>query len=78
MLVKEYLKKRAIPDLNIIPNVLVTDKVSVLHKLDRSKDLIVKANHGSGWNYIIRGKQEIDTKELIKLGKSGSHITRTI
>lgn len=67
VLVKEYLKDNPIAGLNIIPSYFIANEGEDLRSLDLSKDLIIKANHGSGWNYIVRRQDVFDENHLVRL-----------
>lgn len=64
-LAREYIKEK-IGEEHLIPLLYVTDKPEEIPFDKLSYPLIIKANHGSGWNIIIKDKKEINKKKIIK------------
>lgn len=63
--VKEVLGEQAGEQL-LIPLLYVTDKPDLLPFDDLPRSFVIKSNHGSGNNWIVKDKNEIDTTAVIR------------
>lgn len=56
--------KRQIGEEYLIPLLGVYDKFSDINFNNLPKSFVIKCNHGSGWNYIVKDKSKINIQEL--------------
>lgn len=66
--VREYIKK-ILDDSYLIPLLHVTNNVETIPFKDLPKDYVIKANHGSGWNIIVRDGK-VDEEKVKKKCKT--------
>ena len=68
-LVREYIaevmKKNNLPDI-LIPLLGVFDKAEDINWNELPNAFVMKANHGSGWNILVKDKKTLDKKETEK------------
>ena len=69
LLVREYVKK-CVGDRYVIPLLGVWDKFDDIDFEQLPKRFVLKCNHGSGWNLIVKDKEKLDIKDIrVKMNK---------
>ncbi len=66
---KKYIERRGFPEL-LIPTLAVYDSADEINPDDLPDKFIIKATHGSGWNYICRDKKSFNLKTKKKVMNS--------
>ena len=66
---KKFIAQKGFSDL-LIPTLAVYDSVDEINLDDLPDEFIIKATHGSGWNYICKNKQTFNLKAKKKIMSS--------
>jgi hypothetical protein len=66
---KKYIERAGFPDL-LIPTLAVYDSADEISPDDLPEKFIIKATHGSGWNFICTDKNSFDLKRKRRIMNS--------